>query len=114
MAETLLFNLKIAGRKIPVIEDPSLEDHGNYDYERDAIILHPNTVKDTALFEGTVRHELHHALFAYSGLAYLFTEDQIEAIIRMSDALLWNAVPVAKRACQRYNKKKRQDKPKDL
>lgn len=84
-------SVTVGGVKIPVKIDPEMEAWGSYDGDAPLITLSSKVLKSHKLMFDTLRHEMTHAAFHVSGIAYLKRFDE-EAVVRCVETILLPAL----------------------
>ena len=80
----------IGGHAIPIEWDDGA-DWGGYSPDKKLIMLNEKLKQDPKGFTETLRHEMVHASFYISGVAFGFTDDQMEQIVRCLDDIFFPA-----------------------
>jgi hypothetical protein len=89
----ILFRLSVAGKRIPVIHDPSIEgEYGHFDAGDMVIRLSDMAMTTETLFRETLYHEVFHVCMFLSGLSFAVSKELEEQIVRMCDGILWDAL----------------------
>jgi hypothetical protein len=77
----------VGKHRVPLVVRDMPDAHACWDYDHKTIFISPTTLDDIDFFRETLRHEMRHAAFDFSGLAWMMPDKLNEAICRCLDGV---------------------------